>query len=715
MLKLKGLFLTQTEFMRYVSFLIIQLFVCAMSEAQHISDFISVTPAGQTSKFVFPSATHKFQKILEHGDPISNGTARDNFDFTGYLPANGSSTSGYIALNHELNIGGVTAMDMNLNPITLLWQASNITKLDFTGVNGTWKNCSGGITPWGTTITCEEGVDVADTNLDGYNDMGWMVEIDPINKLVIGKLWALGCGKKENIVIHANRRTAYFGNDDNPGYLYKFVATSNENLNSGMLYAYKGSKSGMGEWVLIPNTTIADRNNTMQLCSAAGATVFNGIEDVEIGPDGNIYLAVKNENCVYRFSDSDPISGTTVSNFETYVGNMSYPITHSGGTTLTPWGAGNDNLAFDNIGNLWVLQDGGNNYIWVVMQNHSQANPNVKLFGIAPAGSEPTGITFTPDFKYLFMSIQHPNAANSIDFQTDAAGNVIGFGKDIAMVISLGENLGCNQTGNACDDQNANTYNDRYDSLCNCKGTQISDTLNSQLSSGNQDAEENVLNGSVNLTSTDLELGNDGATPQLTAIMFSQVSIPKGSLIQSASIRFTVDEATSAPTNVIIKGEKSAIPLSFSTAAFNLTTRVKTSDSITWTIPAWNTVGQSTADQTSPDIRSIIQEIVSQDNWPGTNGSIVLFIRGNGARVAASYDGSPAQSPVLSIAFRLQNINNVGIGHPAPVSKLQVKDGDVFVETIGAGVILKSPDGKCWKLTVNNDGTVQAVNIPCPE
>jgi uncharacterized protein len=700
--------------MRYFSFLIVQLFIFSLSEAQHISDFISLTPVGQTSKFVFPSATHKFQKILEHGDPISNGMAMDNFDFTGYLPSNGSSTSGYLALNHELNIGGVTAMDMNLNPVTQLWQPTTITKLDFTAVNGTRNNCSGGITPWGTTITCEEGVSTLDTNLDGYNDLGWMVEIDPKNKLVIGKLWAMGCGKKENIFIHSNRRTAYFGNDDMPGYLYKFVATSNDNLNSGMLYAYKGSKSGMGEWVIIQNTTIADRNNTMQLCNAAGATVFNGIEDVEIGTDGKIYLAVKNESCVYRFTDSDPISGTTVSNFETYVGNMSYPITHAGGTTLTPWGAGNDNLAFDNLGNLWVLQDGGNNYVWVVMQNHSQANPNVKLFGIAPSGSEPTGITFTPDFRYLFMSIQHPNAANSIDFQTDAAGKAIGFGKDIAMVIALGENLGCNQTGNACDDQNANTYNDRYDSLCNCKGAQINDTLNSQLSSGSQDAEENILNGSVNLISTDLELGNDGATPQVTAIMFSQLSIPKGSLIQSATIRFTVDEATSAPTNVIIKGEKSAIPLPLTTTAFNLTSRVKTTDSITWNIPAWNTVGQSAADQTTPEIRSIIQEIVNQDNWPGTNGSIVLFIRGNGARVAVSHDGSPAQSPVLTIAFTLQNINNVGIGQPAPVSKLQVKDGDIFVETIGAGVILKSPDGKCWKITVTNDGTVQAVSVTCP-
>ncbi len=431
--------------MRNILPVFFQFVLCTAVTGQHISAFTSVTPGSQTSDFKFPFSTHTFQKILEHGDPVLNGTARDNFDFTGYLPANGSSVSGYLSLNHEMTPGGVTAMDMHFNAFTKLWQAGSITNLDFTAVNGTAKNCSGGITPWGTTITCEEGIDVSDTNLDGYNDLGWMVEVDPVSKTVIGKLWALGCGKKENIVIHANRQTAYFGNDDNPGYLFKFVASSVNNLNSGLLYAYKGSKNGTGEWIPISNATIWERNNTMQLCNAAGATVFNGIEDVEIGPDGKVYLAVKNESCVYRFTDIDPITGKAVSGFETYAGNRSYNISHEGGTVLTPWGSGNDNLAFDNLGNLWVLQDGGKNYIWVVMNNHTQESPNVKLFGIAPAGSEPTGITFTPDFKYLFMSFQHPNAANGIDFQIDAAGNPVGFGKDIALVISLSADLGCNE------------------------------------------------------------------------------------------------------------------------------------------------------------------------------------------------------------------------------------------------------------------------------
>ena len=69
---------------------------------------------------------------------------------------------------------------------------------------------------------------------------------------------------------------------------------------------------------------------------------------------------------------------------------------------------------------------------------------------------------------------------------------------------------------------------------------------------------------------------------------------------------------------------------------------------------------------------------------------------------------------MLQIEYTVQNVNNVGIGQTAPASKLQVKDGDIYVETIGAGVILKSPDGKCWKLTVTNAGAIQAISVPCP-
>ncbi|MFC2136674.1 hypothetical protein ACFLTE_00720 [Bacteroidota bacterium] len=57
---------------------------------------------------------------------------------------------------------------------------------------------------------------------------------------------------------------------------------------------------------------------------------------------------------------------------------------------------------------------------------------------------------------------------------------------------------------------------------------------------------------------------------------------------------------------------------------------------------------------------------------------------------------------------------NVGIGNTEPASKLQVADGDVYVETIGTGVIIKSPDGNCWRLTVDNTGALATESVSCP-
>ena len=64
----------------------------------------------------------------------------------------------------------------------------------------------------------------------------------------------------------------------------------------------------------------------------------------------------------------------------------------------------------------------------------------------------------------------------------------------------------------------------------------------------------------------------------------------------------------------------------------------------------------------------------------------------------------------------------VGIGNfePAsgpvdnPKSRLHVKDGDIFLEDINSGVIMKSPNGNCWRLQIDNDGQTSVTPISCP-
>ena len=56
---------------------------------------------------------------------------------------------------------------------------------------------------------------------------------------------------------------------------------------------------------------------------------------------------------------------------------------------------------------------------------------------------------------------------------------------------------------------------------------------------------------------------------------------------------------------------------------------------------------------------------------------------------------------------------NVGIGTDEPQTKLHITEGDIFIEDINSGIIMKSPDGQCWRGTLNNDGALQFEIIDC--
>ncbi|WP_347372886.1 alkaline phosphatase PhoX [Aequorivita sp. Q41] len=422
--------------------------------AAHIACFTSIVPTGQTSNMIIPEE-HNFQQILKQGSAytIGGGTVPGNHDFTGYIATNGSSELGRLSVNHENTPGGVSIVNLHLDDATNLWVLDDTQAVDLynNALVTTTRNCSGGISPWGTAITAEESTSAGDVNGDGYQDVGWLVEIDPVTAQVKDygngqeKLWAMGRMNHENVVVSNDQVTAYYGEDGGTDCVYKFIADTPGDLTSGTVYVLKldlqlsgnDPSSATATWIEVPNTTQADRNNLSLVAGALGGTDFNGVEDCEISPlDGKIYFTSKGKNRVYRFKDD----GNTVSEFETFVGGKSYDIDTAQGVFTEPWGNGNDNLTFDDQGNLWVLEDGGNNYIWVVRPDHTQSNPNVLLHSSMPSGSEPTGLTFTPDFKYGFFSVQHPSGSNTS--QQDATLNNVTFNASATVVFALREHIG---------------------------------------------------------------------------------------------------------------------------------------------------------------------------------------------------------------------------------------------------------------------------------
>lgn len=420
-------------------------------DGQHIGCFTSIAPTSQTNKLIMSNA-HNFQVIMKQGDPFmtGGGNVPANNDYTAFVPTEGSSELGHLSVNQENDPGGVSMFDIHLNKSTKLWEVDNSRAVVFnnSALVKTIRNCSGGTTPWATVVTAEESTAAGDVNGDGYQDVGWLVEIDPVTAKVMDygkgqeKLWAMGRMNHENVVVSNDRTTAYYGEDGGTHCLYKYIMDTPGNLSEGSVYVLKmdlplsGSdpSSANGTWIKVPNATQSDRNYLNTVASSLGGTSFNGIEDVEINPiTGQIYFTAKGFSRVYKFTDK----GDSVTEFETFVGGMDYTVTTETGPRTEPWADGNDNLTFDDKGNLWVLQDGGKNYIWIVRPDHTQSNPNVQLFASMPSGGEPTGLTFTPDYKYGFFSIQHPAGSNVA--QVDAAGKNIAINTSTTVVFSLKE------------------------------------------------------------------------------------------------------------------------------------------------------------------------------------------------------------------------------------------------------------------------------------
>lgn len=78
-----------------------------------------------------------------------------------------------------------------------------------------------------------------------------------------------------------------------------------------------------------------------------------------------------------------------------------------------------DGLAFDKDGRIWIQTDGnysntgpyegmGNNQMLVAVPQTGSTEGEIRRFMVGPSGCEITGITFTPDQKFVFVNIQHP-------------------------------------------------------------------------------------------------------------------------------------------------------------------------------------------------------------------------------------------------------------------------------------------------------------------
>ncbi|GAA1346749.1 PhoX family phosphatase [Falsarthrobacter nasiphocae] len=389
------------------------------------------------------------------------------------------------------------------------------TKADPEGrwVKGTFANCSGGVTPWGTVLSGEEnfhgyfvgkgksaeekryGITDKETThgweLDdprfsaknaGYENeshrFGYVVEVDPFNPTSTPKKrTALGRFKHEgaNVIIAQNGKVvAYSGDDERFDYLYKFVSKNTYRswdrahnmtlLDEGDLYVAKfsgnspeseidgtgktpsdGKFDGTGEWLplikdgksMVPGMTVEQVAVFTRLAAdLVGPTKMDRCEDVEPSlHTGKVYVACTNNSKRETADEVNP----RVKNRDGHV----VEITERGGdqtNTKFDWNlllvAGDprqgdvtyfsgfpvdkvspiscpDNVAFDEMGNLWISTDGAPDGIGYAdglfrVQLTGPERGKTTQFLAVPREAETCGPFINARDGYAVVAVQHP-------------------------------------------------------------------------------------------------------------------------------------------------------------------------------------------------------------------------------------------------------------------------------------------------------------------
>jgi len=172
--------------------------------------------------------------------------------------------------------------------------------------------------------------------------------------------------------------------------------------------------------------------------------------------------------------------------------------------------------------------------------------------------------------------------------------------------------------------------------------------IQARISTPNDDAEERISNGNINLTSSDMELNKDRNNDQIVGLRFQDINLASTDTIVSADLEFTVDEVDTGNTNVTIYGEYTGNAQSFSSTN-KISTRTKTSASVAWSPSNWEIVGNK---HTSPDVSAIVQEIISHSGWSALNEMAFIIEGTSGERTAEAYDGNPSSAVRLRVSVQ---------------------------------------------------------------
>jgi hypothetical protein len=95
----------------------------------------------------------------------------------------------------------------------------------------------------------------------------------------------------------------------------------------------------------------------------------------------------------------------------------------------------------------------------------------------------------------------------------------------------------------------------------------------------------------------------------------------------------------------------------------------------------------------------------------GRNG-LMLGAFDNNAKIRFGV-GTFANIPITQMTLNTTGLS-IGTYQPAK-ARVEVADGDVYINNSSRGIILRSPNNSCWRVTIDNAGNFVRTAITCPQ
>ncbi|APG63339.1 phosphatase [Sphingorhabdus lutea] len=315
--------------------------------------------------------------------------------------------------------GGTTSMiyDMQSGKVEAEWLS----------LIGTIRNCSGGITPWGSWLTCEETVTKAG---DGVGkDHGWVFEIPMAQKGLADPvpLKAMGRFNHEAAAVDPKSGIIYLTEDRGDGLFYRFIPNEKGNLAAGgKLQALSlggldprnwdkasvetGQKLSVS-WIDLDNVE-SPEDDLRTRGIAAGAAPFARGEGIYWG-EGEFYFACTNGGAkkfgqIFRYTPSK-VEGQKGEIKKGQSGILELFV-ESTNPAFYNYG---DNLCVMPNGHLMVCED----QYTAITANHLRgidASGKSYIFGRSHIQTEFAGACFSPDGSVMFVNLYSPTMTLAI-------------------------------------------------------------------------------------------------------------------------------------------------------------------------------------------------------------------------------------------------------------------------------------------------------------